>query len=1201
MKRDISLSLGVVRCGRWLAVIVPAVLLSVPVSLWSQSGQGTIEGSVRDQTGGAIVSATVAVTDVARGVTRTLVTDNTGSYAAPSLNPGTYTVRAEASGFGSLERSNILVEVGGTVRVDLTLLPGAQTQTVTVTEELPMINTADAVLGGTVSNRSIAELPLNGRNFERLLDLRPGNVSTPGAGTGGSNANGRRQTSNSLRLEGIVGIAEKTSTVLNATNRGGDSASLVPIDAIQEFNSSYNPKAEYGFRDGSVVNLGIKSGTNSLHGAAYAFGRDAGATDAANAFTGQVTPAFLEQFGAFAGGPIIRDKLFWFAGYEGIRDENGATSITTAPTSVAGAGVGKSIVDTCRSLGTAAINPLSAQLAGLNPSTCVVSPASDSVENVFPYFDSQSTSFFQSALSNLPLNNGLFKADYAVNAHHHISGLIYISKSVSQNLSGQNLLPIYYTGGINNAHQDSGSWTWTPGSHWVNDLRMGIVYNRNQTIGGDADKLAGDPWPSGYNTPTGVTNPLFGGLPHITIDTFNGYVGGGTDHLSTGGVQGDFNLLESLSYLRGNHNFKFGFEYIQQIANRARYQNVSGTVDFATLSDYLSGTPNNAQIAYGNANQNLRSNWYAGFAEDDWRIRPRLTLNLGLRYELYTSIQEVNGYQGNFNPNVDPATTPAIQRMGSGQPLKNSFDHGWGYLRPRLGLAWDMQGNGKTVLRAAASMFTDGLPLAAQIVLSPFGASFPDLGINTSGTDANLHTFANSNWSGSTINQITWNTAANLGGGTMFPANARAIDSKGVVYTGPVCTGRPITVNGAILPSSPCQAGGMDDYTEQKSVQWNLSIQRAITTGLTADIAYVGTHGYDEEFLWNVNQAAVGTGFTPQIIANCIATPSKSNCTPSSTAITAAQPYSAKFPYLSQIDISRPGAYSNYNAFQATLQSRNFHGLTFLTAYTYAHTLDLYDDSHNSGAFTMASDNSNLNLQYGNAGYDLRHRFIFSPTYQIPGRTAPGQMLEGWSLNAILTLQTGLHYTVSDNTTTDWLGNNGKANTSIGGGIYQYWNFVGPRDAFSHNSAPPTHLTGNAALNDSACASAAVAPYPSGSTDAHLATSALFNGGCYKSNGGILTPPAYGTLGNANSGFFTGPTYKNLDFSVTKLWKFGETYSAQFRVEFFNFTNHTNYATPGADPSKGSFGYSTSTPDSGNAVLGSGGPRHIQFGLKLAF
>lgn len=1171
------------------ATLLAMCFLSIPLAIWSQGSQGTISGAIQDQTGGAIADATVVVTDVARGVTRSIITDSTGQYVAPSLNPGTYTVRVEAKGFRTVERSNVPVEVGQTIRIDIVLQPGEQTQTVTVTEELPTINTTDSVLGGTVSNQSIVELPLNGRNFERLLDLRPGNVSTPGAGTGSSSANGRRTANNSLRIEGIVGISNTTgSTILNASYRGGDSSNLLPIDAIQEFNSAYNPKAEYGFRDGSVVNLGIKSGTNTLHGTAYAFGRNAGATDAANAFTGKVTPAFLEQFGGFAGGRIIKDKLFWFAGYEGVRDQNGSTSTTAAPTSVAGAGVGKSIVDTCKSLGPAKINPLSAQLMGLDPNTCLVSPASSTVENVFPYFDSQSTTYFQNALSNLPLNNGLFKGDYALSEHHHLNGMLYISKSLSQNVSQDNLLPDYYTAGINNAQQYSGAWTWTPNSSWVNDFRMGYVFIRNQTANGDVAKLAGTAWPNGYAMPTGVTLPLYGGLPTIKINSFAGFVGANA-RTSSGGPQGDVDLVDSVSYLRGRHSFKFGFEYIKMIFNRINFTNATGTATFTTLDNFLQGTLNSASIGTGDPTITTRANWYSGFAQDDWRIKPRLTLNLGLRYEAYTSIQERFQYMGNFDSTVNPATTPAVQRVGPGQPLSNIFDT-LQYLVPRIGVAWDVQGNGKTVVRAGASMFVSGAPMSTQFPTNAFGANYPSLGINNSGTDINLHSFINSNYSGATIGQIKWNTAANLAGATIFPATS-STTVNGVTYTGATCTA-----------TTKCQVGGLvHDFTEPKSIQWNLDIQRAITSSLTADVAYVGNHGYDEEFMWDLNQPGIGAGFTPAVVQKCIATPNTANCTPDANAITAAQAYSGTFPYLSQIDIGRPGAYANYNALQATLQGRNYHGLTFLTAYTYAHTLTLFDTNHTVLGFVMPSDNSNLRLNYGNASYDLRHRFIFSPTYRIPGVKAPAQMLEGWSVNAILTLQPGLSYTVSDSTTTDWLGNNGKANGSIGGGVYQYWNFAGPRDAFSHNSAAPTFLSGNAALNDAACANAAVAPYAAGSTNAQLAKSALFNGGCYKSGDGILTPPAYGTLGNAGHGFFVGPSYKNVDFSVTKLWKVRENYSAQFRVEFFNLLNHVNYGAPGADPSKSAFGFSTSTPDSGNAVLGSGGPRHIQFGLKLAF
>ena len=304
-------------------LLVSALLWFICLPAFSQTTQGTIQGAVQDQSGGLVAGAAVTVIDVARGVSRTLMTDSAGEYVATNLTPGTYTVRAEAKGFRTVEHSGVLVEVGQNLRVDLVVQPGEQTQTITVTGEIPSIDTTDATLGGTVSNQSINALPLNGRNFQRLIQLRPGVVTPVGSGTGaGQSTNGRRTQNDMLRLEGIAGIAESTgANVLNTSYRSGDTSSLVPIDAIQEFSSQQNPKAEYGFRDGSEVNVGVKSGTNSIHGTAYAFGRDAAATDSPNYFPGNnpggVTPATMEQFGATAGGRIIKDKLFWFASFEG--------------------------------------------------------------------------------------------------------------------------------------------------------------------------------------------------------------------------------------------------------------------------------------------------------------------------------------------------------------------------------------------------------------------------------------------------------------------------------------------------------------------------------------------------------------------------------------------------------------------------------------------------------------------------------------------------------------------------------------------------------------------------------------------------------------------------------------------------------------------------------------------------------------------
>src|SRR3954467_10632108 len=279
---------------------VLAVLISL--SAFSQGSQGTIQGGVFDSSGGSISGAKVIVTDVARGTSRTLTTDDSGQYVAPALTVGAYKIRAEAPGFSALERDNVQLEVGQNIRVDLTLSPGAQTQTVTVTEEIPAIDATSATLGGTVSNQSIVSLPLNGRNCMRLLELRPGVISRPGDSSGSTSSNGRRLGADVLLVEGITQFEMATSgTLINGTGKGGfaDASNMLPLDAVQEFNTQQNAPAEYGWRDGSIVNVGVKSGTNSIHGSAYGFGRDAKATDARNFFdtSGKPTPAEMEQFG----------------------------------------------------------------------------------------------------------------------------------------------------------------------------------------------------------------------------------------------------------------------------------------------------------------------------------------------------------------------------------------------------------------------------------------------------------------------------------------------------------------------------------------------------------------------------------------------------------------------------------------------------------------------------------------------------------------------------------------------------------------------------------------------------------------------------------------------------------------------------------------------------------------------------------------
>jgi hypothetical protein len=341
---------------KWTVLALGAMIAMFSLSspLFSQSNAGRILGSVTDQTGGTVAGATVDVTNVQTGVVRSLITDQAGEYAAPNLIPGSYSVRATAKGFKTIEQKDILLEIDKSVRVDLVLQPGATTDTVTVTGEAMLVETTNSTLGGTISNDTINDLPLNGRNYQYLLALRPGVEQTAGGGSWTQSSNGLRGEDQNWVIDGLDNNESlQALPVLNSPGTAGDAATFLPIDAIQEFNVEENPKAEWGWKPGAVVNVGLKSGTNTLHGTAYAFGRK-DSWDALNYFntpalSGVANPANaplnFEQWGGTAGGKIVKDKLFWFGGFEEQRYVVGGSTTINIPTSTAGGGGGISIPD----------------------------------------------------------------------------------------------------------------------------------------------------------------------------------------------------------------------------------------------------------------------------------------------------------------------------------------------------------------------------------------------------------------------------------------------------------------------------------------------------------------------------------------------------------------------------------------------------------------------------------------------------------------------------------------------------------------------------------------------------------------------------------------------------------------------------------------------------------------------------------------
>jgi len=1205
-----------------LAVAFAMVLFSLPAL--AQGVQGTIQGGVFDQSGGAIAGGMVTVTDVARGISKVLTTDSAGQYVAVDLTPGTYTVRGEAKGFQAVEHTNVIVEVGRNIRVDLVLQPGTQTQTITVTSEVPSVDATDATLGGTVNNQAINALPLNGRNYQRLLGLRPGVVAAIGTGTGEESSNGLRGGENITLIDGLVTMAQQSGgSVLNTSYHQGDSTSLLPVDAIQEFNIEQNPKAEYGWRDGAVQNIGVKSGTNSLHGTAYAFGRDT-PWDAANYFVGKAVPISLEQYGATAGGRIIKDKLFWFLGYEDLNYTVGDSATPTIPISIPVGNPLLSMADACNAAKAKGINPLSAQIAGLShwqaadPAPCTVSPSSSTFENLFPFNASGSTLYSPPITTVNPIHNGIAKVDYNLNATNHISGMFFIgyANAVVQ-LDQNQLTPQWISQSNTRVYDEDGTWVWTPNSTWVNEFRGGVALLHFRAQAVDHNVNPTDPWPTGYGIPTGITNPLYFGMPKVAVKAFTGFLGQGQRE-GNRGPEGTADFVDHVSYLRGKHAFKFGFEYLLGIADNDPYNYGNGSVSFKTLQSFLLGSPQNGIILVGDPTSVSRTHSYAGFVQDDWRVKPRLTLNLGLRYEYSGRPSERNNYIANFDPNADPATTPAITQVGGGFPPMWKAD--WTNFAPRVGVAWDVSGNGKTVVRAGAGVFYNPALLGEIVDLNPFGANFPSIGVNNSGTQINAHTPSQLNLA---ANQIGWNTT-----GPVFPANT-SVTINGQTYAGTSCTYPGEAGLPANYTPTPCSliAGVDQNYRIPWTAEWNIDVQRAITNSLTVDIAYVANHGREASKTdlnqpalgsgWNLPNAALPGGVSPA--AYCISSANDptpydlcgvTGSKPQNSAVNGAiatneqvaAPYFSKYPYLQNINVIGNLDHSNYNSLQVTVTERASHGLTFLMGYTYSHALDMLS----SGTFDngISGNNADPNFLYANSDNDSRHRFTLSTTYNVPGIKSPGQMLQGWSISPIIALYSATPWSAND-LTTDITGTGEINNAST---PFQYWNYSGPTSAFNSGPTAIPLLTGSAAL--AACQSAATAPYVGNAQLTQLALASLNNLGCYAQGGGILTPPAYGTEGTARRNIFRGQPFYNVDLSIAKDWKFKERFGAQFRAEVFNLFNRTDLALPvpfktGTDPSAGgTFGCGCTTPDATgftNSVLGSGASRSIQLGLKLTF
>ena len=1226
-----------------LSVTVAFLLFCLPAS--AQLNLGRIYGTISDQTGGVIAGATVTVVDVPRGVARTLTTDSTGEYSAPSLVPSTYTIRVEFKGFSILERQNVDVGVGQDVRLDLTLQPGNQTQTVTVTELIPVIDTTDAVLSSTLQTETISELPINGRLFTKLLDFQPGVHGNPGGNSPNYETNGAGGQGNYYLLDGVENsnIFVNSGPLIGAAT-STDELTILPQDAVQEVNVMANPPAEFGWFQGAVVNVGLKSGTNNLHGTGYGFLRN-NSLDAYDPYLSGAPKQkdSFEQFGGSVGGPIKKDKLFFFAAFDGMHYTVGTAATAIVPTVNGGAvdAVNNSVplqIQDMINNHNVLPSPLSLSL-----SDCAVTGAAPTAvatcgtKGVFRNDSLQTNGVGVSALSFGHSNNVFGKIDYHLNDANSINGEYFFGQATTTTPNVG--VPSFWDNlNVSRTQMMRAVWTYAPNSNWVNDVRFG--YNRYNLADGNAECSngnystgnVGQPNYAGLGFVSGANPPSpFCGFPAVNFNQ-SGYPSWGalSFFISDQGVfQATSTIYDNVSYTHGKHNFKFGFEfhhsrfrgigapgYLDGVLNFDGGNAFAGSTD---LQDFLAGKLGANNQILVNPQQELTTlgfNREAFYFTDNFRLNSRVTVNLGLRYELEPAILVDNNSAGNFDP-----SSPSGMVQQNGSPLYKSDKKAFA---PRTGFAWDITGKGTTVLRGGFSMSYD-TPQVDDLIAQGFGA-----GLNSIPTGFNLYNDSGLVIPASQNPQAVKTAVISIPGPALswapnvpvFPANLNGDLACGtgnpavVLADGAVPGPCTLKARGTVFTLPNGQLAMNTSQSRSKMYTWTLGVQHAFGTSASLTVNYVGTHASDLSSEINVNQAAPGAASGGLGGANGTVT----------GPLQQRQPYYGQFPWFDGIFVYGPAGYSNYNALQATFVLRSFHGLTLNAGYTFSRDLGTPKGGNNP----YITNSQCVSCDYGleSPTQDLGVTLV----YEVPGFKAPAQLLQGWKVSSTINLQSGQPFNGVDGSN-DFAGVGGGRN--LFGGASEPWSLYGKGTDFKNigklAGAPCFGVTGSRFAGacttvavpsgaiigtasyvsnlPAACVTAAQKEPVNAAMNSESAGSSngllsLANFGCYMEGNAVILPPAQGTFGNMAPGALIGPAFHEWDLSLSKTWKFRERFSLQGTASAFNVLNSRSYTqgfTGNIVNVPFLFGVSSGQPNDSNPVNGTGGARQILLGLKMSF
>ncbi|HEX3371577.1 MAG TPA: carboxypeptidase regulatory-like domain-containing protein [Candidatus Acidoferrales bacterium] len=1082
---------------------------------------GSITGTVRDTGGGAVREAKITVVSKESGATRTVATDDLGNYLVVSLPLGLQELKAEKQGFKSVVRTGVSLGVGQEAVVNFRLEVGDLVQEMSVSEEAPVINTTTASVSGMVDERQIKDLPLNGRSFDDLITLNPAtiNYALKSPNTSTSNGNtfsvaGRRTSENLFLLNGV----EYMGSSQLAVTPGGTSGYLLGVDGIREFNvltDTYS--AEYGKRAGAQVSVITQSGTNQFHGAAFEFVRNS-AFDSPGPFDqGTVPPFRRNQFGGALGGPLKKDRIFLFGNYEGFRQSLDLSSVSVVPDALARTG---KLPDACTGV-YATVPKLNSFMLGY----MAFWPTSNGPELTVPA--AAKTSGGAACSNKAAVASGTAKAFYNPNEH--------IQEDFGTLRADFNLTK---------ADTLSGAYTIDDGSSLIplSDPLFASFTPLRMQVGSVSETHIFSP--SVLNTAMfGFSRASFalGSVPLVTIPSSLSFVsgmgpggiviGGGATTTANGSITSAgannaagsvnhrnlFTYQDDLRITRGIHQLGAGiwFQRLQDNEDTASRQ--LGQATFASLTTFLQGTVTNFQVVPMHTELGWRNLMGAWYVDDTIRVRRNLTIEAGLRQEFTTGWNEAYGRASNYVENRSGVlvTAPIV---GNSVYTQNNAVR---LFSPRVSMAWDVFGNGKTAVRAGYGMYYSLIDDLAflQNSLPPFNGAA---------------TFT----------------------GTIFPTVSPAPANPNNIF--PIIPGPP-PANTIYSPQ------GIQANAKTPAVQeWNLSIEQQLSTNTSFRVAYVGSFGVHGLLSVDPNTIAAQTCAAATCTSGGIATlasfggvaptvPNGATYIPGPGAKRPNPALSSAFFWLTEGN-------SRYNALEADVTHRVSRGLQFRGNYTWAKNLDINSGLTGAQANNQAQmvlNRSNLREDWGRSALTPASQASISANYDLPfGHNqrwmndvsrVRSKFVSGWQVNGIGTFLSGFPFTplIGSNRSGDGDTRN-PDRPSIAAG------FTGPI------------VTGN--------------------------PNQWFNPAAF-----VL--PTAGTFGNLGRGTLKGPGLADVDFSLFKNTAITEKTNLQFRAEFFNIFNRSNYGAPNTTV----FSSGAVSPSAGLITTAATFPRQIQLGLKLLF